>query len=325
MDYTKDFLVSLYQKLLEIRYVEDSFINPIIDKEILCPVHLYTGEEAIAVGVIANLNDKDKVFGTHRSHGHFLAKGGSLKKLVAEVYCRSTGASKGRGGSMHLIDTKKGFLGAVPIVGGTISLALGAALASHIKNDGTVAVAFFGDGAAGEGVLYESINFASVHKLPLIFICENNLYSTHMPIREIRNSNTIYETAASFNIRAEIEDGNDVLNVYEISNKAINQCREGNGPVFLEFSTYRYRGHVGPDDNIQGTHTDIRPESEIDEWKKRDPINVFENYLKKNGVVDIDELQLINNLVMKLVDEAHAEAKSSPWPAQEELSEHVFK
>ena len=325
MNYSKDFLVSLYRKLLVIRCVEESFVEPILKRDILGPVHLYSGEEAIAVGVCANLNDNDKVFGTHRSHGHFLAKGGSLSKLVAEVYCRSDGASRGCGGSMHLIDTGKGFFGAVPIVGGTISLALGAALASYIKNDGSIAVAFFGDGAAGEGVLYESINFASVLKLPIIFICENNFYSTHMPIREIRNSSTIYETAAAFNIRSETEDGNDILKVFELSKSAVKDCREGNGPVFLEFSTYRFRGHVGPDDNIQGTHTDIRPAEEITMWKEKDPIARFEQYLIDNKILKQDELKSIQDTINQTVKEVHSCAKFSQWPNKEDVTTHVFK
>jgi acetoin:2,6-dichlorophenolindophenol oxidoreductase subunit alpha len=324
MDYSKDFLLSMYIKLLEIRYTEESFVEPIINNEIRCPVHLYSGEEAIAVGVIENLDNNDKVFGTHRSHGHFIAKGGSIEGLIAEVYCRSTGVSKGHGGSMHLIDPSKGFMGAAPIVGGTISLALGAALASYIREDNSVAVAFFGDGAAGEGVLYESINFAAVKKLPIIFVCENNSYSTHMHIRDIRNSDTIYETAASFNIRSEIEDGNDLLKVYELTKSAVKDCREGKGPVFLEFQTYRYRGHVGPDDNVQGTHTDIRPKEEIKAWKDRDPLLLFEKYLTEMNISN-SELSEIKEKIFDKIKKIHSDAKSGQWPDSKEINNYVFK
>jgi len=320
----KDTLVSLYRLMLIIRAVEESFINPILNKDILCPVHLYSGEEAIAVGVCSSLNDNDKVFGTHRSHGHFLAKGGSLDELVAEVYCKRQGASGGFGGSMHLLDTARGFMGAVPIVGGTISLALGAALASYIKGDNSVGVAFFGDGAAGEGVLYESINFASVHKLPLLFVCENNSYSTHMNIRQIRNSTTIYETAASFNITSILEDGNDVLKVYEAANRAVRDCREGKGPVFLECTTYRYRGHVGPDDNIQGVHTDIRPADEIEAWKRKDPLVRLESYLIDYGIALPDEIAEIKMKTEKKVHSAHEKARESAWPRKEEILNNVY-
>src|SRR3990167_6034396 len=167
--YDKTLLKNLYRTMVRIRLVEESFVEPILSGEIKCPVHLYTGEEAIATGICANLTHRDYVFGTHRSHGHYLAKGGGMKKMVAEIYGKVTGSAKGRGGSMHVIDMKVGMLGAAPIVAGTVALAVGAALASHVRKDNRVSVAFFGDGATGEGVLYEALNFAAVKKLPVIF------------------------------------------------------------------------------------------------------------------------------------------------------------
>ena len=325
MPYSKDLYRWLYSSMVTIRTCEESFVEPIVNGEIHCPVHLYSGEEAIAVGVCANLNQADIVFGTHRSHGHFLAKGGNLKSLVAEVFCKETGCVRGRGGSMHLIEPDIGFLGAAPIVAGTISLALGAALAIQIQEREDVAVAFFGDGAAGEGVLYEAMNFAAIHKLPLIFVCENNYYSTHMPIREIRTKDTIYETGTSFGIKSYWEDGNDVIKVYEKAKDAVAHCRGGAGPVFLEFSTYRLRGHVGPDDNIQGSHTDIRPPEEIEEWKKRDPIKNFRGYLVKENILTEDELRKIDANITLEVDEAHKWTKKSSNPRAEELANYVFK
>ncbi len=194
--YPKAFLRDLYKTMLRIRVCEESFVDPILKGEIKCPVHLYTGEEAVATGVCANLDNKDYVFGGHRSHGHYLAKGGDMKRMVAEIYGKETGCAKGRGGSMHIVDTKVGMMGAVPIVAGTVSIATGSALASKIRKEKRVAVSFFGDGAVGEGVLHESLNFAALKKLPIIFACENNFYSTHMPIREIRpNSKEIHELA----------------------------------------------------------------------------------------------------------------------------------
>ena len=179
MNYSKSLLEKLYRIMVRIRFCEESFVQPILAREVLCPCHLYSGEEAIAVGICASLNDEDYVFGNHRSHGHYLAKGGGMNQLVAEIYTRETGCSGGRGGSMHLIDVEKGMLGSAPIVAGTISLAMGAALASSIRKDNRVTVSFFGDGATGEGVLYESLNFAALKKLPIIFACENNFYATH--------------------------------------------------------------------------------------------------------------------------------------------------
>lgn len=318
-------LTDLYRMMLRIRLCEESFVEPIVRGDIRCPVHLCSGEEAIPAGVCAALENGDYVFGNHRSHGHFLAKGGKMQELVAEVYCREAGCSRGRGGSMHIIDPSVGMLGAAPIVAGTISLALGSALASWIRGDGRVSVSFFGDGATGEGVLCESLNFAALKKLPLIFACENNYYSTHLPIDEIRVSRKIYQLGKVFGEKSYRVDGNDVLQVYRAARKAAEICRKGEGPVFLEFLTYRQRGHVGPDDNVQGTHTDIRSPLEIEKWRKKDPILRMENYLKNNGIVSDADLSKFRDEVEKEVADAHRFALASPYPAEEELTRYVFK
>jgi pyruvate dehydrogenase E1 component alpha subunit len=324
MKYTKKFLEKLYKTMVRIRFCEESFVEPIFKGEIRCPVHLYSGEEAIATGVCAALEKKDYIFGTHRSHGHYLAKGGDMRELVAEIYGKETGCSRGRGGSMHVIAPENGLLGAAPIVGGTISLATGAALASKIRKDKRVTISFFGDGATGEGVLYESLNFASLHKLPIIFVCENNFYSTHMPLRECRVSNNIFKIAAPFCVNGYRVDGNDVLKVYEISQKLVDKCRKGKGPVFLECMTYRLRGHVGPDDNIQGSHADIRPKEEIEKWLKKDPIKKFERFLLKNKVLNKKDLTEVKQKVEKEVTDSHTFAKNSPFPDKSELEKYVF-
>lgn len=324
MNYPKDFLVGLYQTMLRIRLCEESLVEPILKGIIRCPVHLYSGEEAVATGLCAALEKMDYVFGNHRSHGHYLAKGGSMKAMVAEIYGKESGTSKGRGGSMHLIDPENNVLGVAPIVAGTISLAMGAALSAKIRNNKRISVSFFGDGATGEGVLYESMNFASLKKLPIIFACENNFYSTHLPIKEIRTNQAIYESAQPFTIPAYRIDGNNVLDVYETSLKAVEHCRSGKGPVFIEFLTYRFRGHVGPDDNIQGKHTDIRPKNEIDEWLKKDPLTVFKNYMLNQTICTEQELQVIMDEVKKEVAEANAFAASSKQPPQEELKKYVY-
>ena len=325
MEYTKKLLDKLYRTMVRIRYLEESFIEPILNGDVHCPVHLYSGEEAVAVGICASLKDTDYIFGNHRSHGHFLAKGGSMNELTAEIYCKETGCSRGRGGSMHLIDPDVGMLGAAPIVAGTISLALGATLAASIRKDNRVAVCFFGDGATGEGVLYESLNFAALKKLPIVFICENNFYATHMPVRECRVENSIYKIAEPFCIESREIDGNDVLKVYEAGQKAIDKCRAGDGPVFLECLTYRFRGHVGPDDNIQGSHTDIRPKEEIEAWFQKDPVKLFENYLSRNKLVDEEALDEIRREVQSEVDDSHIFAKNSPVPDRKELTRDVYR
>lgn len=225
--YSREFLIGLYRTMLRIRFCEESLVEPILKGEVRCPCHLYTGQEAVATGVCAALEEGDYMFGNHRSHGHYLAKGGDMKQMIAEIYGKETGCSRGRGGSMHLIAPEVGFLGAAPIVGGTISLAVGAALASKIRGDNRVTVSFFGDGATGEGVFYESLNFASLKKLPVIFACENNFYSTHMPLRECRPEDNIYKSGEPFCVAGYRVDGNDVLEVYEFAKKAVEICRKG--------------------------------------------------------------------------------------------------
>jgi pyruvate dehydrogenase E1 component alpha subunit len=304
---------------------EESFVDPILSREIRCPVHLCTGQEAVAAGVCAALEKEDYIFGNHRSHGHYLAKGGRMRELVAEVFCRETGCSRGRGGSMHLIDPSIGMMGTAPIVAGTIPLALGAALAAKIRNDGRVAVSFFGDGATGEGVLCESLNFAALKKLPILFVCENNFYSTHLPIDEIRVSRKIYELGIPFGEQSHRVDGNDSLEVHKAARKAVDLCRKGKGPVFLECLTYRMHGHVGPDDNIQGSHTDIRPQAEIEKWRKKDPIKRLERHILKKRVASHADLKEIQAQAEKEVLDAYDFARNSSFPNGEELNRYVYK
>lgn len=322
--YSKKFLLDLYRAMLRIRLCEESLVAPILSGEIKCPVHLYTGQEAIAVGVCAALQKKDRIFGTHRSHGHYLAKGGSLPRLIAEIFGKETGCSRGRGGSMHIIAPEIGMQGAVPIVGGTISLAVGSALSSRVRGENQVSVAFFGDGAAGEGIIHEALNFAALQRLPVIFVCENNLYSTHMPISKCRPFNNIYETGIPFGIPSHQVPGNDVLKVYQTARKAVAACRKKHGPVLIECLTYRLHGHVGPDDNIQGFHTDIRPKKEVEKWRKKDPVACFESFLLRKKILDRKDPARIRQNLEREVREAHLFAKQSPDPAPKELTRYVF-
>jgi len=314
----------LYRSMFRIRVCEESFIGPIMRGIIRCPVHLCTGQEAVAVGVCAALSRHDLILGNHRSHGHYLAKGGDLNKLVAEVYCRRDGCAGGRGGSMHLRDVSAGMLGSAPIVAGTISLAVGAGLAMKIARKSGVAVSFFGDGAAGEGVLYESLNLAALKRLPVIFVCENNLYSTHMPIRECRVSKDIYKIARPFGARAWQADGNNIFTVLAKAKKAVSLCRSGRGPVFLEFLTYRMHGHVGPDDNVQGAHTDIRPPAEIERWRRKDPVLFLRRYLTGSGVLSEKAVAGLESGVMNEIARAHALALTSSFPGPRTLRKHVY-
>ncbi|MDR3553432.1 MAG: thiamine pyrophosphate-dependent dehydrogenase E1 component subunit alpha [Syntrophobacteraceae bacterium] len=318
-------LKELYRTMVRIRHCEESLVEPILRGEVVCPCHLYSGQEAVAAGICKALSRDDYIFGNHRSHGHFLAKGCDMGEMVAEIYGRETGCSRGRGGSMHLIDPGAGMLGSAPIVAGTISLAMGAALAASIRQDNRVALSFFGDGATGEGVLYECLNFAALRKLPMIFVCENNLYATHMPIRECRIESGIHKVGDAFCISNCVVDGNDVLQVYEACSKAVEQCRNGGGPSFIECLTYRFRGHVGPDDNIQGSHTDIRPREEIEWWLDKDPIKRFERHLLVNRLFEAQELNEIKREAETEVTEAHRFAKNSPRPDRKDMKSYVFK
>lgn len=316
-------LLDLYRTMVRIRLAEESLVEPIQSGEVRCPVHLYSGEEAVAAGVCQALDAIDYVFGTHRSHGHYLAKGGSMKKMIAEIFCRETGCAQGRGGSMHLVAPEVGMLGAAPIVGGTVALAVGAAMATAARADGRVAVAFFGDGAVGEGVLHEAMNFAAVRHLPVSFVCENNLYSTHLPISECRVSEAIVDIAGPLGVAGVCVDGNDVNAVYEAASQLVRRCRTGDGPGFLECKTYRLRGHVGPDDNIQGSHTDIRSAEEVEAWRARDPIPRCRTALETQGVGS-DVLDGIVRAAEMEVADALAFARSSAFPAAEELERYVY-
>jgi TPP-dependent pyruvate/acetoin dehydrogenase alpha subunit len=315
-------LRAMYATMLRIRKFEERVAELVSQKEIICPCHLYIGQEAVATGVCSALRRDDYVFSTHRSHGHYIAKGGDTKALMAELYGRATGCSGGRGGSMHLTWPDTGLPGSSAIVAGTIPLAVGAALASSLQKKDSVSVAFFGDGAAGEGVWYESLNFASLKKLAVIFVCENNLYSTHMPIAACLADTSISKKADAFNMPGVRVDGNDVIEVFKVAARAIQDARRGNGPALIECMTYRWRGHVGPSDDLD---KGLRSKEELDYWMKRCPIKTFEEFLFKQGILSKSENTRINTDIEKETEEALAFAKESPYPDPDELLSHRFK
>lgn len=316
-------LRALYITMLRIRNFEEKvaeLIQP--ESEIICPVHLYTGQEAVATGVCANLRRDDYVFSTHRSHGHYLAKGGDMKALMAELYGKANGCSKGKGGSMHLASPDMGLPGSAAIVAGTVPLAVGAALAFSMQEGNAVSVAFFGDGAVNEGVWYESLNFASLKKLPVIFVCENNLYSTHMPISACLADTNIYKKAGAFNMPGIRIDGNNVVEVFKAAKKAIEDAHHGKGPTLIECMTYRWRGHVGPGNDID---KGLRSKEELDYWMDRCPIKALEGLLLKHGIVSESEKSQILRSIDNEIEEAVIFAKESPYPEPCELSNDVFK
>ncbi len=314
-------LKKMYITMLRIRKFEEKTGELVSAKEIICPCHLYIGQEAIATGVCSALRKEDYVFSTHRSHGHYIAKGGSIKTLMAELYGKITGCSKGRGGSMHITSPDIGFPGSSAIVAGTIPLAVGAALSFHIRKKDTVSVAFFGDGATNEGAFYESLNFAALKKLPVIFVCENNFYSTHMTISDCLSDTRIYKKAEAFKMPGVCIDGNDVLKVFKQAKEAIEYAREGKGPSLLECSTYRWRGHVGPNIDLD---KGLRTKEELESWMAKCPIKRLEALLLKQGILSKSETHQIEKEIEREIEETVVFAKKSSFPKANELQKYVF-
>lgn len=308
-------LVDFYTTMLKIRRVEDCIAGLVEEGEIICPCHLYSGQEAVATGVCAALSKDDWVFSTHRSHGHYIAKGCDIQLLIAEIFCRETGCSKGRGGSMHISSPANGFPGSSAIVAGTIPLAAGAALAFSLEDSEKVSVVFFGDGATNEGVFYESLNFAALHHLPVIFICENNLYSTHMPISSCLAETDISKKAIAMGVPSIRIDGNNVLEVYSAAKHVVEASRKGEGPFLIECMTYRLRGHVGPSDD---TDKGLRSPEELEYWKSKSPIVALETILLRENILNSGEIDVIKSMVADEIEGALSFARDSPYPRQDD-------
>ncbi len=318
---SKDVSIELYNIMMRIRLVELKIEELYAQDEMRTPIHLCVGQEAIAAGVCANLNKADYVFSNHRGHGHYIAKGGDLRAMVAELYCKETGCSRGRGGSMHLIDTSVGFMGCSSIVGGSIPIATGAALNSLLCKDGRVSVVFFGDAASEEGVLFESMNFAALKNLPIVYICENNFYSvcSHQTARQANCDISMRPKA--FDISSCKVDGSEVMEVYAESKKAIDKARSGKGPSFLECRAYRWRGHVGPGDPQKDSY---REQKEWVEWMKKDPLKKFEDSLTKSDILDDACIKNIRCKIDEDISEAFEFAKNSPLPDRRELEKYLY-
>ncbi len=317
----RNVLLKLYSSMLLIRRTEESIAELYAGQEMRCPVHLCIGQEAVPAGVCQNLTLDDSAFSNHRAHGHYLAKGGSLKAMIAELYGKETGCAKGRGGSMHLIDLAVNFAASTPLVGGTIPVAVGAALASKMQNKNSVSVAFFGDSAVEGGIFHEAVNFAALHKLPVLLVCENNLYASQTHIRERQPEREITQLAKGHGIAAFKEDGNDAIAVYMAAKKAVEHARSGNGPVFLEFPTYRWLEHVGPNDDSK---LGYRTGQEIAEWKENDPVKRLRETLLGSRIATEKELEAIDEALKKDVSEAFRFAKESAFPAKETLHDNLY-
>lgn len=313
--------MTLLTNMLTIRMVEERISEVYHEQEMKCPVHLCTGQEAIAAGICAHLKKSDYIFSTHRSHGHCIAKGMDLKSLVAELYGKVTGCCRGKGGSMHLADPECGIPGTTAIVGGAIPLAVGAALSARMQGEGRVSVAFFGDGGVDEGVFHESLNFASLRKLPVIFVCENNFYATNSPQSARQPDVSIADRACAYDMPGSSADGNDVLSVYEAGGEAIERARSGKGPTLLEFRTYRWKAHVGP---VNDVALRCRPSSEYEEWMRRCPVEAYRKYIFDNHILTEKELDAIMAEIEIRIDDAFSFARNSPFPDLSELLDDVY-
>jgi pyruvate dehydrogenase E1 component alpha subunit len=285
------------------------------------PVHLCIGQEATPVGISANLIPSDKVLSSHRSHGHYIARGGNIDRMIAELYGKSTGCSKGKGGSQHLVDTSVGFLGSAPILASTVSIGVGVAWALKQKRSQAVSIVYFGDSAVEEGIFHESLSFASLHNLPIIFVCENNLYSTHAPLVSRQPDRPISRLAMAHNISSFTLDGNNVIEIFEVSKEVIQMARMGFGPSLLVCNTYRWLEHVGPNTDEE---LGYRSREEIQLWKENDPIVNLRKILQ-NSFTDwpTEEKKIILEINTK-IESAFAFASKSPTPSFSQLLTEVY-
>lgn len=307
--------------MLRIRHFEEKIVNAYPEQEMKTPVHLCIGQEAVAAGICAHLRSEDYLATTHRNHGHCLAKGVSPRAMFAEFYGRVTGCCRGKGGSMHLCSPENGVLGTSAIVGGGIPIATGYGMAIHLRGESRMSVGFFGDGASEEGSFHESLNFACLHKLPVLFVCENNSYATNSPIGARQLHPDIFRRASAYGLPAELVDGNDAVEVYRAGRRAVEYVRSGQGPYFLECRTYRFKGHVGPECDWE---KGCRPKDELLAWMERCPVATLTNTLLREGEIDqawLDALAAKDNAEF---DEAISFGRSSPFPDPAELTMHVY-
>jgi len=313
-------LLALYRRMLLIRRMEERLGDVVQSGELPGPVHLYIGQEAVAVGVCAHLTDADWIASNHRGHGHFLAKGGAPYAMVAEIFGRDTGICHGKGGSMHVADFGRGILGANGIVGGGIGIAAGAALAAQLDGKGRVSVVFFGDGGANQGVVSEVLNIAAIWKLPLLLVCENNGFSEFSPTSTV-TAGEIAARAQPFGVPGVTVDGNDVISVWRVAGEAVTRARNGRGPTLIEARTYRWRGHVETEKSFLSEK--YREDDEIAEWHGRDPIVRLEMQVLK-GVATQAELDAIRAEIAGEVERAYTQAMADPLPPEASSFQHML-
>lgn len=319
MAYKTPFLQQLYRRMVSIRMFEDKIGELFLAGEIPGFVHVYTGEESIAVGVCAALTEKDYITSTHRGHGHCLAKGTEIEPMMHEIFGKATGYCKGKGGSMHIAYFNVGMLGANGVVGGGYNLAVGAALAAQMQKTGQVAVCFFGDGASNRGTFHEAINMASAWQLPVIFVCENNQWASTTPYRTTTAVVDIADRAAGYGIPGVIIEGNDVFAVYEAAKVAVERARAGGGPTLIEAKTYRIKGHFVGDPEMYRTKAEVQ-----ERFEKNDPLKNFRATVLENSWLKSKQLDTIDQEVAAAIEEAVASARSAPYPAEDELFKDYY-
>ncbi len=318
----KEMLVALYRNMLRIRRIEEAIESRYHEDEMKSPIHLVMGHEAVSSGSCRALKNDDLIYCGHRTHGHYLAKGGSLKGMLSELYCRLNGCSGSRGGSMHLLDKSVGMAGSSAIVAGAIPIATGAALSFQLKREERVVVAYLGDAATEEGACWEAVNFATLRKLPVVFLCENNFFSVCSPLEVRQPPNVeIFRKAEGFGLPSVQVDGTNVLDVYEATREAVARARKGDGPTFIEALTYRWRGHGGAGDDSASGYRD--PE-EVRHWEQYCPVDGFYDYLVKENLYSEAEKNLAEKEIGEEIQEAFEFAISSPNPEEKDLHTHVY-
>ena len=310
--------LSMYQKMLEIREFEERIKLLFLEGKMPGTIHQYIGQEACGVGVCSALNENDVIASTHRPHGHAIAKGIPAKEVMAELYGKTTGCCKGKGGSMHLGDLDKGMLPAIAIVGGNIPIITGMGLAFKLRGEKRVAVSFFGDGASNEGAFHEGLNMAAVYKVPAVFVCENNQYGASTSRKLVMNIENIADRACAYGMRSDIGDGMNVLDVYKKTKDALEAARKGKGPTLLELKTFRLCGHSRRDP------CNYMPQNEKDHWKKRDPIEMYERFLSLQGMLDTEKIGQIKKTVENEIEEAVRYGQESPSPEPEDTFNDLY-
>lgn len=315
------FLVGLYRSMLRIRIIEEEIEKRYHEDQMKTPIHLMIGQEATSVGGCAALRRDDLVYTSHRTHGVYLAKGGNLKAMLCEMHCRINGCSGSRGGSMHLIDLDVGMAGGSAIVGGSVPIATGAALAAKMQGLDRVVASYFGDAATEEGTVSESLNFAALKKLPVIYFCENNFYSVQSPLSVRQPMRELHKWAESHAMRSMLVDGTNVLDVYEAMREAIRLARAGDGPVFIEAQVYRFRAHGGAGDDSKTGYRDV---AEREAWEKFCPVETYYEHLAQADLIDAAQRDSMRQEIMSETLEAFDFALASPNPVEADLYKHVY-